>query len=370
MMTTQRLLLGVITAGAMGLASPLLAQDDCTATKLEAGPTFTTGPDCTISWIDNAEMRSLTWQAVTDDYQPATLVQTGKGTTLTSSQLPELIDVDQDGWLDIVTFTSIGMVNGTFDIFLYDPAGGGYRQGRSVSGFALSQDRDGYLVVASKDGPATLTRFFKADPQGLQFQFEINPYATDPAKPEGGFTCDIRATRSDGSAGAAAGVVPENPDLLSYYCDPQPAPSRARRDTDLTENPATTDRVPGGTLFYCRLEGGTRSVTISETAKGLRYTYGPLRGTPELVLDRAMREVTILPAKGPDRSGAISFKNAAYTYTVSYGDKMSDAGGAAGTAKVKRGLVVTKDGNADRPIFAKACLSDHTYDAITTLHQR
>jgi len=384
MFTTHTPLVVLIAAMSLGLSSALLAEQDCAATEHESQPTSTTGPDCTLSWIDKNQLQTLTWQAAQEDFQRAVLEQGLDGTTLTSSQQPELIDVDQNGWLDLVTFTPEGMVNGRFDIFFYDPAEGFSTQASPLFGHSLARDRDGYVVVASRKGPRTIFRFFKAADRRLTFQFEIDPYASEPAQAESGSTCKISATSSaDGveQSEAPLGAIPENPEMLNYYCSPQSAPARDRRDSNLAEDKAATDRVPSGTVFYCQLEGGTHKVNILQDATGFRYIYGTLRGEPELVLERQTREVAILPENGigPTRFGEISFENTPYTYTGYYSYELPDteetpsssnAKNAPVRVTVTRGLVVTTDGNRVRPVFEKECLSDHAYDAIGALRRR
>ena len=365
----HRMLCALILGVLVLVSSPALAQQDCADTVLETGPTFTTGPDCTISWIDHNQIHTLTRRAVKDDFETAKLEQTLNSTTLTSSQLPELIDVDRDGWLDLVTFTPAGMVNGIFDVFLFEAAGGFYKPGQSLFGHTLSRDRDDYLIVAGRNGPGTVMRFFTIKDQMLRFAFEIDPYAIDPAHPDGLFACDVSVTSSGGSMqdeAGATGALPENTDLLQYYCEPEPSPLREKRHTDLEEDPKTSDRVPAGTVFYCRLEGCSHKVTISHSAEGLQYAYGPVAGEPELVLNRPAHEVAVLPLNGagPSRFGQVGFDNGAYTYTTYY--RYDPLIGS----NPMRGLVVTKDGDAANPVFAKDCIADHAYDAIATFEPR
>lgn len=198
-------------------AAPALAARDCAETQLLAAPNFLTGPDCTISWVDQGRLQTVTWRAVADDFQTAEIAQTVTGAILTAAALPDLIDIDQDGWLDIVTFTPVGMVNGTFDIFVYEPTGGTFAAAQSLYGHTLLRDPAGFIVVAGRSGPGTILRFYEAVDQRLGFRFEIDPYA--PGR-DGGPDCDISAVNSNDPAGAglATGAIPDDPDLLRHYC--------------------------------------------------------------------------------------------------------------------------------------------------------
>ncbi|MDP0926563.1 hypothetical protein Q0601_05235 [Paracoccus onubensis] len=119
-------------------------------------------------------------------------------------------------------------------------------------------------------------------------------------------------------------------------------------------------------------------MTINQTLKGMRYLYGPMNADAELVLDRALDEVRILPENGagPSRFGEISFNSGAYTYTAYYsfelfddrGDLLpSDPDNPYPNGSFKRGLTVIRDIEAANPVFRKDCLLDHSYDALATL---
>lgn len=374
----NRLLAAIFLFLVQGVATAALAQPDCTDLPLDAGPNFTASPGCTISWIEHNRLRTLISRGVSDDFQTAQLDQSPSGTVLTASRLPELIDIDQDGWLDLLVFTPLGMVNGSFDIFLYEPSGRSYSPVQSLPGHTLTRDPDGYIVVASRNGPGTIFRFYSIENQRLKFQFEINPYVHDPEGGDG-FACRVDVVPSDQQAvTAAGGTVPDNPDLLNYYCDPEPAETRERRDADLSEEPAQIDRVPAGTVFFCRLDPGTHAVTITQTPGGMRYRYGPLTGAPDLVLDRPLDQVRILPENGagPSRFGEIGFTSDGYTYTAYYSFELMDADGALLQSDPRglypndsfaRGLVVIKNGDLADPVFDRKCLLDHSFDRIGTL---
>lgn len=361
----------------IGLGAPALAIQDCAASEPTAGPTYLTGPDCTISWVERGQLHTVIWRQVQTDFQDSTLEHTVDGPVLTSSYLPDLIDMDQDGWLDLVTFMRVGMVNGTFAIFFRDPDSGQFKPPERIYGHTLTRDRDGYIVAGSRNGAGQLLQLYTAVDQTLSFQVEIDPFALPPSGSTDQFSCDISAVMRGGIADPLPiGKVPDNPDLLEYYCEP--SPTGERRDVDIGESPASVDRAPTSTVFYCRLEGGTHAVTISQTPTGMRYRYGPLNAEAELVMDRPMDEVHILPENGagPSRFGEISFDRGAYTYTAYYSFELfndageliqSDPDSPYPNDSFSRGLTVTRDGDAANPVFKKDCLLGHSYDSLTTL---
>ncbi|GHA43414.1 hypothetical protein GCM10008927_05100 [Amylibacter ulvae] len=150
------------------------------------------------------------------------------------------------------------------------------------------------------------------------------------------------------------------------------------RGVTLAEDPMLVDRVPTNTVFYCRLDGNTHAVTISQTPNGMRYVYGPMMGAPELVLDRAVDDVLIETHDdiGRIRFGKIRFVNGIYAYNAYYKYAITDENGVAlqpdpnspyPNASFMRGLTVTKNTEIDQPIFGRKCILDRSYDAIATL---
>ncbi len=337
-------------------------------------PDTPTGP-CAISWIDNNQLQSITWRLISDDALSANLVQNGDEIRLGSSNLPELMDVDQDGWQDIVTFTPAGMVNGTFDVFFYHPETREFRPSRPLFGHTLERDHDGYVVATSRDGPGQRLRFFAVEDRDFTLQFEIDPHVLAAAPQGTRFDCHISTVIGDDGAEP----LPDNPALFAYYCDTEPQAERETRNIELIERPAMTDRVPAGTVFYCRLEGNGDAVTISAIPGGLRYAYGPpLKDNPDLVLEHRMDQIDILPENGagPSRFGQITFTNGPYDYVASYGYELFDSSGELlpslpdiprGNPTFHRSLTVYKDGNIANPVFSKTCLPEHSYDAIWML---
>ncbi|WBU60071.1 hypothetical protein [Paracoccus albus] len=354
-------------------ATPALAASDCSVTRLEEGPTFTSGPDCTFSWVQNNRLQTVMWRAVEEDFEPAKLRQSGVLQVMQASRLPELIDVDQDGWLDIVSFTLVGMVNGTFDVFFYDPDAEVFRQPPPLYGHTMARDRDGFILVAGRSGPATVISLYSLDGQSFRPRYEINPYAISPTQPDSGFACEITVLTRNGKAERKIDLESNDPahrDMLRHYCEPEPV-TREERNVWLEEDPAQVDRVPGGTLFYCRLEDSEKAVTIERVVGGLRYAFGPVGGEAELVLDRTEDEVSLPSEDATPRAGEISFVNGEYTYTAYYSQGTPDTDDVALQSDamfpplLTRGLRVTREGERDEPVFSRECVLEHSFDAFT-----
>ncbi len=347
---------------------------DCANAPRENGPNFASGPDCTFSWVENNRLQTVIWTQVADDFEPAVLDRNEAGVpVLQSSWLPELIDVDQDGWLDLVSFTRVGMVNGTFDVFLYNPETATFDQSATLYGHTLLRDLDGFIVSLGRNGPGAIYQFHSADRQ-LAFQFEIDPYARR-GKDMG---CDI-AVGEGGDPWPAEEIdltaLSFDPAILVHYCNPGDDPDQPGRAVSLGEEAAQIEDVSANTLFHCRFQGGTHTVTITQNADGLRYAYGPLNGTPELVMERTYDEIAIFSdnGAGPSRFGEIAFTNGAYEYVAFYAYELFDADGVmiqSGDNPLypndtfMRGLVVYKDNDVANPVFRRNCDLDQSFDNI------
>ncbi|MDQ2067083.1 hypothetical protein Q9295_11905 [Xinfangfangia sp. CPCC 101601] len=346
----------------LGLSAPASAMQDCSSTKLEAGPNFMTGPDCTISWIEHGRLNTLIWRPVQDDFQEASLEIVGDRPVLTASGLPELIDVDQDGWLDLVTFTPVGMVNGTFGVSLRGANGGSFTAAQQIYGHTLSRDRDGYIVAASRNGPGQLYQLYMIDAGAFVFQVEIDPFAAAAPGSVDAFTCYINSARNGGvPQPLPSGKVPEDKAVLEHYCDP--SANEPRRDVDITVHAASPSYTPTDTVFYCRLEGGTHAVSISQTPKGMRYAYGYLNAKPELILEQTHEDTGLVTEGGGNaaRVSAITFGSGPFLYMA--GTRLDPSSGIA-----QPGLTVVRAGIAV-PIFDKDCLPEHSYDGLAAFYQ-
>lgn len=327
-------------------------------------------PDCSINWVRDGRLISVRWTASQDDFEVELRNSPGGGQTLVSSRPPRLIDIDQDGWPDLTVFTLIGMVNGDYDIFRYDPNADRFVPFGSINGASFTREEGGYLVAVGRSSAAASgVDVYRITEPGLLPVMSLYVDAGLPTGPDGTAKCTVSidgATYDTPDAATIRGIFPDAPDLIMNYCNLYDEGDE--HGLNLAAVPTAAGVVPNGTIFYCRLEGGTHTVTLTRQTLGLRYSYGPLDGTPELVLDRAIDEIdVVLPdAAEPLQTGRITFRNGAYAYTVDYGERLSgEPEGTLSGVNGRHGLRVVKDNNEARPVFQKDCLADTTYDGLS-----
>ena len=72
------------------------------------------------------------------------------------------------------------------------------------------------------------------------------------------------------------------------------------------------------TFLNCTTKGGKKRVELCVGKAGIRYSYGPLRGRPELRLRRPLSAVKHTPWSGVGRSiwEDVRFSNGGYDYVV------------------------------------------------------
>jgi hypothetical protein len=354
-MRTYHPYLATLVCCFVGAGSPSMADrmviKSCDETPFEIGPTFTHGSDCTITWIDNNRMRTVIWSQVEDDHQGATLDQSNLGNPiLTSGDRPELIDVDNDGWLDLVTFIRVGMVNGQFDVFFYDPAANQFAKPVPLYGHSLLRDTDGYLAVTARSGPGWVNMFYTGNDGELTYLFEVEPYGSGQSGSQFGDRCDVSAGEQNPLSFddvLASNQIPDASAFFTSYCAPEPLENNNGRTAFLQEVAALTDRVPENTVFYCVLDGSTHAVTITSDPQHLYYSYGPIGGAVELALDNPRHDVLL----GVEQNH-VAFETGDYNYIVTRDNAVSDFS-----------LAVYKD-ETSAPVFQKGCVSKRTYDAI------
>ena len=365
------------------VSSPSIADEttvkNCKAEDYERTINYRQGPDCLLSWIDNNQLQTVVWSQVEEDFQEASLHQSAIDLpVLTSSYWPELVDVDQDGWLDMITFETVGQVNGPFVIFFYDPVTKQFNQAEPIYGHTLERDMLGYVVTTGRSGPGWIYQFYTLANRELTFLFDVKPYGLGQSGGQFGEYCDVtldykQPLQIDDIL--TSNQIPDGEAFFAQYCDTRPSSDRETRAEPLQENHAFTDRVPDGTVFYCALEGSTKAVTIEHSPHTLFYTFGPVGGEAELELTRPLNEAEILPVinSGNARYGDVTFTNGAYDYVIYYSNEVSGEGDEAALTTSSsafsnnaftRGLVVYKDGDTTAPLFQSACDPERSYDAI------
>ncbi|MEJ6404991.1 hypothetical protein [Yoonia sp. 2307UL14-13] len=130
--------------------------------------------------------------------------------------------------------------------------------------------------------------------------------------------------------------------------------------------------VPTGTVFHCILEGSTHAVTITQEDGNYIYSYGPVDGAPELVMERATDDMVILADKGagPTKLREITFHNGAYEYTAYHSYNVASAaraGSPFASETFERGLHVVREDNQGEVVFQKTCILATSFDKISEL---
>lgn len=288
-----------------------------------------------MSWVDNNQLQTVVWSQVEEDFQEASIDQGAGGRPiLTSSYWPQLVDVDQDGWLDLITFTRIGMVNGAFDIFFFDPDAGHFNSAQTILGHTLERDKLGYIVSTGRSGPGWTYNVSTLSNRELTLLFEVEPYGRGRSGSQFGQDCDVSLGDQEplqiGDI-LASGQIDDGEAFFADYCDTAPDSGVNGRAEPLQEERASTDRAPSNTLFYCALAEGTKAVTIAREPHGFLYTYGPTGAEPELELGRSFDEIRIRRRASSEDADAdtITFTDGAYEYVVYRTDEPMAKTGAA-----------------------------------------
>lgn len=352
------------------IADETTAQD-CNAESYETGVNYMQGPDCLLSWVDNNQLQTVVWRQVEEDFQEASLLEDAMGRpVLTSSYWPELVDVDQDGWLDMITFERVGQVNGSFVIFFYDPATKQFNHADPLFGHTLEQDALGYIVTTGRSGPGWIYQLYTLADHELTFLFEVKPNGLGQSGGKFGEYCDVSLGYKQPlqiNDIITSGNIPDAEAFFATYCNLESDLVSSGRTEPLLEIRGETDRVPTETALYCVLEGGTKAVTITHTPHSMFYAYGPVGGEAELELGRPHNLVQIRAEITDDdtRSGEITFTNGVYEYTVFKKSRLSAEGDkSASTDAFTGGLVVYKDGDRTAPIFERSCIPGRSIDLI------
>ncbi|HHN67263.1 MAG TPA: hypothetical protein ENK15_04400 [Thermopetrobacter sp.] len=98
---------------------------------------------------------------------------------------------------------------------------------------------------------------------------------------------------------------------------------------------------PAGMKTYlnCTAKGGKKRIVLCAGKRGIRYVYGPVRGKPELRLDRPLSAVKHTPWRGVGRSiwEDVRFSNGGYDYTVAISRDRMKLGEPYGAVFVEKG---------------------------------
>lgn len=336
-----------------------------------------TRADCTINWVQNGRMLSLDWTAA-PDFDVVELQDRPDGSqVLATTRQPHLIDIDQDGWLDVAVFTLLGMVNGDYDVFRYDPDSYRFAYFGTMNGSQFTRHADDYVVAVGRSSAAASgVDVFKVSPNGIIPEASLYVDAGLETGLDGAPECRVTVdgeTYTNPTHARIGEIYPDAPGLIANFCGLYGGIKIP--GTRLMDVPVDPVIVPDGTVFYCQLQGTTKAVTVTFDGAGYRYAFGPQDGPPELILDRPIGQVRVLPdnGAGPSRFGEISFQNGAYEYIVSYGYEVgnfTDSGFESLREETfQRGLIVIQDEDYANPVFDRSCDPDLSYDSIEFLRR-
>lgn len=319
--------------------------------------------DCSLTWVENNQKSSIRWSKAEGDFAPAAM----SGDLLISQRPPELVDIDRDGWMELVTFSRIAGFTGDLDIFRRPSPQGGFAHFGTMHGSNFFQDPSGYFVSAVEaDGDITYFTFHDLHiDAGLLRQFGLKVEVNNEPH------CVIQR---DGRLDVSVSDNPDlperaEPEMIRNYCSEPGAPSGVVPLSSSLEEVL----VPAGTVFHCHLDDGTHSVTVSEEDGVFHYRYGPIGGEAELHLNSVDHTFTRFTDYGPgpyERSDMI-FENGRYAYILYYDYELLDRSGddlpAFGpypNKTFKRGLFVIKDGDYQNKLFDRTCILETSYDEI------
>ncbi|WP_341368249.1 hypothetical protein [Yoonia sp. BS5-3] len=326
--------------------------------------------DCAINWVQNGRLMRLRWSPA--DHTRFEFIDDGPR-VLFAQRPPHLIDIDQDGWLDVAVFSLLGMVNGDYDILRYDPDSAGFDYFGTLNGAQFIREPDGYVVGVGRSSAASSgVDIFNQGSDGFKRAATLYVDAGQPTGPNGAAKCQVTVDglqMTNPSPTQVTEIFPENPDLISAYCAlyDGPTPTGTRLDAE-SSDPLI---VPDGTVFYCQLSGTNKAVTVTRNATGYTYAFGPVDGPPELEMNHPFDQVDVLPdnGAGSSRFGEITFLNGAYRYTVTYGYQLYDDAGQLRDIDetFSRTLVVTEGDDVANPVFKRTCDPIRAADLIAFL---
>lgn len=314
---------------------------------------------CSIDWVENGRHRAVIWTSYSDEMVTSAFTYAEPGGDFVKSQRPPMVyDVNQDGSRDLVVFTLLGMVNGQYDVYLFEPETGSYLRPTPIFASEIYHDASGMLVAQSRNGARAFFDFYEMTDHA------ITPVLAIDAQDK----CQIQARGTRAPWTGKIEDLPEfmrfDPEMIDYYCniyDQTEAANVARSSPFEPETPV--QNVPRDAIFYCQLENGNAAIVTSNAQRSVyTYTYGMIDSLPDLELRRERSESTSRSTHDA-QSGLIReelvLDNGDYAY-VPYVESRPTPNGP--DIKI-HGLRVTQLGVAE-PIFDKTCIPEMSFDHL------
>lgn len=332
-------------------------------------------PPCTMNWIENQTLQRLIWWQGAEGYSIAEEqdielnVEADGSYKAISQRRPYLMDIDQDGWTDLIFFTQIGMVNGDFVFFRFDPIRDKFVAMGDMNGAHFNLDKTGFVVAVARTSCCESgAYFYKIEEHQLALQFHMDIRPSEMSGPTE--QCQIW----QGFEGVRADALREDyPDLITDYCNYYEEggwKAIEARSLDQDVFSAAVHRVPEDTVFYCQLDDETHEVGVTYRDGIYRYQYGTVGQAPDLEIRHEASQVKVLPdnGAGPSRFGYVEFQNEGYFYRVHYGYEIEFGDNSADVSETIRGLTVRR-GNEATYVFDKDCLRNASFDQIFLLEK-
>lgn len=303
---------------------------------------------CVFTWAEHGRRRQFIWHRLTMDnaspyflYRPQGAKNDGEyQDALRSKRPPMITDIDGDGFRDLLTFKEVGMVNGIFHAFLYEPETDSLLRPFPMYGATLFRDREGYLVVSGRNGARPYYRMYEQNGRQFSLAFEIDPQD------------ECVVLRRGGSADTTL-----DPDYLAPYCD---FTRYAGEEQAWLSHDDTLELLPRNTVFYCEIErGGIYQAFVTREVDHLKYSYGPKGGDTELVFEASFDEFEERNKQDVDGTEHTQFalKNGDFTYSPYFFSR--EATGNSPTTSAGHSLVVTNA--VGTSIFEAPCNAAHSF---------
>lgn len=94
-------------------------------------------------------------------------------------------------------------------------------------------------------------------------------------------------------------------------------------------------------VFYCAMQQDDKAVSLCEVGNKLQYAYGPLQGTPELLLQVPRTNAKVEPWNGMGHAywGSITIPNGQWAYRLGFSVPRGpdSVGGSAAVTVVRSG---------------------------------
>jgi hypothetical protein len=320
---------------------------------------------CTMNWVNNNQHFELNWAPLAAEHSPNLTTDENGTLQANSASPPTHVDIDHDGYKDLVFFTLLGMVNGDFTIHRFNPDANTYAPLGTVNGSHFNIDKSGYLVSIGRSSCCESGANFHTlanDEITLAFQMDIRPaeLSTDTEQ------CSINPV--DGGPTLET-IKRDNAQMIADYCDYYQDTGVAKiKSRSWQRNTAYKNfhTIAPNAVFYCQIVGTDKHVEITRQISNFTYNYGTVGQKPDLTFTDTATEFLPSNGAGSNRFGHIILKTGDYSYQVFYSYKIHLETDAAYASDTIYGLMVHKK-NTQVAVFDKSCHPQSVLNLIPDL---